>query len=127
MGIINKTKALAHEIVKNHPKLAKHPRSNDWPKIAKSWISTHNICEACGGIKRLNVHHIKPFHQYPELELDPNNLITLCMGEHECHIKIGHGGNFRTANESVVVDTQIVYRCFQTIQETINKARTNRV
>ena len=32
-----------------------------------------------GGLakKKLNVHHVKPFHLYPQLELDENNLITV--------------------------------------------------
>ena len=43
---------------------------------------------------------------HPELELDPNNLITLCMGENSCHLDIGHGGSFRAYNQDVLDDAE---------------------
>ncbi len=70
-------------------------RSGKWPTVEKHFLEAHPSCEACGSRKRLNVHHCKPFHLDPELELDPNNLITLCMDTKECHLKIGHGFYFR--------------------------------
>lgn len=70
-------------------------RSNKWPTVEKHFREAHPACAACGGIARLNIHHCVPFHLDPEKELDPNNLITLCMGEKECHLHIGHGGSFR--------------------------------
>ena len=42
-----------------------------------------------------------PFHLDPALELDPTNLITLCMDEKECHLHIGHGGSFKQYNPEV--------------------------
>jgi 5-methylcytosine-specific restriction enzyme A len=71
-------------------------RSGKWPTVEKHFREAHPTCAACGGTKNLNVHHIHPFHKFPELELDPNNLITMCMGEKECHLKIAHGSNFKT-------------------------------
>jgi len=50
------------------------------------------------------VHHIKPFHIEPELELEPDNLITLCMDEFDCHLLIGHGDSFQCYNPHVVED-----------------------
>ncbi len=70
-------------------------RSNKWPTVEKHFRAAHPTCAACGGNKRLNVHHCKPFHLDPSLELDPNNLITLCMNTKECHLHIGHGGSFK--------------------------------
>lgn len=70
-------------------------RSDKWPTVEKHFLETHPTCAACGGKDRLNVHHVKPFHLDPANELDPNNLITLCMGEKECHLHIGHGGSFK--------------------------------
>ena len=69
-------------------------RSSHWPKLEKEFLEQHPTCEICGSKTRLNVHHIKPFHLFPELELDPTNLITLCMSRKECHFKIAHGSNF---------------------------------
>ena len=80
-----------------HPTTAK--RSGKWPSVRKTHLEAHPTCELCGGTKKLNVHHIKPFHLHPELELDPSNLITLCeedRGGVNCHLFFGHLGNFRT-------------------------------
>lgn len=70
-------------------------RSPKWSTIEKHFLAQNPACAACGGKDRLNVHHCKPFHLNPELELDTSNLITLCMGEKECHFHLGHGGNFQ--------------------------------
>jgi 5-methylcytosine-specific restriction protein A len=70
-------------------------RSSRWPTLEKHFKAAHPTCAACGSKKRLNVHHCMPFHLDPSLELDPNNLITLCMGAKECHLRLGHGGSFK--------------------------------
>lgn len=74
-------------------------RSGGWPTVRKRHLAKHPACEVCGGKKKLEVHHIRPFHVHPELELDPKNLITLCeTGKHgvSCHLWFGHLGNFTT-------------------------------
>ena len=63
------------------------PRSSEWVSVRNEFVRLHPRCEACGSGYQLNVHHIKPFHLYPELELDEGNLITLCR---EHHFRIGH-------------------------------------
>ena len=75
-------------------------RSPKWPHVEKLHLKLEPVCAACGSSKKLNVHHKKPFHLFPELELDLNNLITLCMDK-ECHVKIGHGGNFKIGRAHV--------------------------
>jgi len=70
-------------------------RSTHWPTVEKHFLEEHPTCACCDETKRLNVHHCVPFHLDSSLELDVNNLITLCMGEKECHLKIGHGGSFK--------------------------------
>lgn len=43
-------------------------------------------CELCGkelDMRNSELHHIKPISLYPELKLDPENLMLLC---HECHV-----------------------------------------
>lgn len=62
-------------------------RSSKWRLIRDAYVAEHPVCEACGTEENLNVHHIKPFHEFPELELDWDNLITLCR---EHHFTIGH-------------------------------------
>ncbi|GCE16544.1 HNH endonuclease [Dictyobacter kobayashii] len=57
--------------------------------------------------KGLQVHHIKPFHLYPELELDPNNLITLCeIRGRTHHLLIGHLDDWESYNIRVRADTK---------------------
>jgi 5-methylcytosine-specific restriction protein A len=70
-------------------------RSDKWPTVERHFLQANPTCAACGGKNRLNVHHCMPFHLDPTKELDPTNLITLCMGEKECHLHIGHGGSFK--------------------------------
>lgn len=63
------------------------PRSSEWVKVRSDFVRKHPRCEACGSAYNLNVHHIEPFHQRPDLELVEDNLITLCR---EHHFRIGH-------------------------------------
>ncbi len=103
-------------------------RSPHWPTVEHKFRKTHPVCEACGGSVNLNVHHKKPFHLHPELELDPNNLITLCMdGDKDCHIKLGHGGNFKAYNPNVEEDVAKVKANFQLLEEVATKAKTARL
>jgi hypothetical protein len=83
-------------------------RSGHWPTVRKEHIEANPYCSACGGKDELNVHHIQPFHLDPELELDPKNLITLCMGELNCHLTLGHGSSFRAYNPDVVADAKTI-------------------
>lgn len=73
-------------------------RSNEWPKVRAAHLKIQPVCQVCGGTTKLNVHHVRPFHVHPELELDPNNLITLCNGSSgtiSCHIRFGHFDSFK--------------------------------
>ncbi len=63
------------------------PRSSEWVQVRSDFVRKHPRCEACGSAYNLNVHHIVPFHQRPDLELVEDNLITLCR---EHHFRIGH-------------------------------------
>jgi len=42
-----------------------------------------HTCQECGVIERLHAHHIKPKSKHPELALDLDNGITLCVDCHE--------------------------------------------
>ena len=79
-------------------------RSPQWPAVRDKHIATNPHCAACGGTEELQVHHEQPYHLHPELELDEHNLITLCMGPLECHLRIGHGDNFKAYNPNVVAN-----------------------
>jgi len=92
-------------------------RSSKWRKLEKDFLEKNSFCAVCGSKQTLNVHHIKPFHLYPELELDVNNLITLCMGKKECHLLIGHGADFKAYCNRVKKYAQEVQDNKKTLQE----------
>jgi len=80
-------------------------RSSKWPKVRKAHLKENPTCANCGKKKRIGmqVHHIFPFHLYPDLELEPGNLLTLC--NHPCcHFAQGHLSYWKSFNESVVND-----------------------
>lgn len=71
-------------------------RSPGWRKVRNDFVVANPACAACGHQRNLNVHHIHPFHLFPEIELEPANLITLgelCpTGNH--HLLFGHLGSW---------------------------------
>lgn len=82
-------------------------RSVEWPKVRAAHLVKEPTCNLCGGADKVEVHHIRPFHIHPELELDPMNLITLCEANKEgfdCHLAFGHLGSFKSWNISAVAD-----------------------
>lgn len=79
-------------------------RSSGWEAVRDARLAASPACVACGGVHLLQVHHIVPFSTAPDLELEPSNLITLCMGEFDCHLRLGHGGSFRHYNPRVIED-----------------------
>ncbi len=84
-------------------------RSPKWPGVRKEHLEKNPNCALCGGNKTIEVHHIRPFHLNPELELEPTNLITLCeSGDNGivCHRAFGHLGNYKNVNLDVVKDTK---------------------
>ena len=87
-----------------------HKRSSHWPTVRKHHIENNPTCALCDGKDKLEVHHIKPFHEHPELELEPTNLITLCESYSYgicCHRTVGHLGDYKKINPSVVEDAAI--------------------
>ena len=88
-------------------------RSSKWRKVRKKHITEFNYCESCGSDKKLEVHHIIPFNIAPDLELDPENLLTLCENKKygiNCHLFLGHNGNYRKFNINVKSDCDDTYR-----------------
>ena len=79
-------------------------RSPKWAHVQETFRKLHPKCAACGSQIKIQVHHKRPFHLFPKLELDPNNLISLCMDKNKCHLLIGHGNNFKSWNPDVVQD-----------------------
>ena len=81
-------------------------RSSGWEAVRDAHLASRPTCAACGGTKLLQVHHVVPFHLATDLELVPSNLVTLCMGDFDCHLRLGHGGSFRCYNPTIVEDAE---------------------
>ena len=76
-------------------------RSGEWRAVRRKFLLINPRCESCGGSKKLEVHHIIPFHERPDLELAYSNLMTLCRRKRygvSCHLFVGHRGNWRLIN-----------------------------
>ncbi len=85
-------------------------RSSEWPSVRRKHLEAFPYCAVCNGTKKLQVHHLRPFHLFPALELDPTNLATLCTRKKygiNCHLLVGHHGSFRKMNENCLKD--IIY------------------
>ena len=84
-------------------------RSGKWRSVRAAHLKKHPRCALCGGKKKLEAHHCLPFHLDPSLELDPNNLITLCEEKKDganCHLLCGHLGSFHSFNKDVREDAR---------------------
>ena len=81
-------------------------RSREWPRVRKQHLLEHPTCERCGGRKGLEIHHIKPFHLEPELELAPENLATLCE-RMKCHFIFGHLYDWKSYNSELEADLSL--------------------
>ena len=57
----------------------------------KQWIihQRSNKCFLCGSRKNIELHHIKPVVNYPELKYDVDNVVLLCCA---CHQAVETGG-----------------------------------
>jgi 5-methylcytosine-specific restriction enzyme A len=78
-------------------------RSGKWPAFERDVLKVHTSCAACGGCEQLQVHHILPFHLWPEGELDGRNVVVLC-NKHGCHFGFGHDYDWLAYNPNVVAD-----------------------
>lgn len=77
-------------------------RSPRWWNVREKHLRSEPWCRFCGGTLKLEVHHVKPFHLFPHLELDPTNLITLCEAKGlNCHLMRGHLGNWHQWNPNI--------------------------
>ena len=77
-------------------------RSNQWPAFRKKFLEGKS-CAICGGTKILELHHIRKFSDFPELELSENNVLPLCeSGKYGivCHQFAGHAGDYRLIVEN---------------------------
>ena len=103
MATTPKGEKFIHAQMKEHIS-KRYERSDVWDKLRLNHYKAHPTCAACGSKKFVQVHHIVPFQVEPSGELDPKNLITLCVDTNNCHLMIGHGGEVESYNPNVVAD-----------------------
>lgn len=81
------------------------PRSGKWEALKDEYLREHPACIVCGNATRsqLTAHHRIPFHVEPSLELDKNNLLTMCRDDYgyRCHLIFGHCGSYVLWNSKV--------------------------
>ena len=83
-------------------------RSPLWSKTKREFEKKNSkMCSVCGGEKEVQLHHIKPFHLHPELELEHTNLIWLCEAPNRnCHLNMGHLNSFHSYNVDIKKDAE---------------------
>lgn len=97
-------------------------RSPQWTQVRRNFIKLHPACAVCGtkgGLLKPNeLHHCQPFHIKPDLELSPENLITLCRDH---HFEWGHYFSWKSWNENVREDAK------QWLERVKNRPVDNRI
>lgn len=93
-------------VVDNRVNILSAPRSGKWARIREEHLKIQNCCQICGGTDLLQVHHVEPFANNPENELNPKNLVTLCEGKFRCHFIFGHLFSWRTYNPEILRDIE---------------------
>jgi 5-methylcytosine-specific restriction protein A len=84
---------------------AAKPRHRLWRGVRQRHLTLFPECAATGSRELLEVHHVLPYHEHPELELDPGNLITLTnRPATPMHFLLGHLGNWSSWNPNVRED-----------------------
>ena len=102
-------------------------RSSKWSSLQKDFLEKNPECEICGTRKNLQVHHKKPFHLYPELELEESNLVTLCMDKRECHLRIAHGSSWRSYSPKLVEFIKILKGDLSLFKKIAEESKNTRV
>jgi 5-methylcytosine-specific restriction endonuclease McrA len=91
-------------------------RSTQWAKVRAAYLRAYPRCAACDRSELVEVHHIVPFHIAPELELQQSNLIALCENKKNginCHLYLGHLGNYKSYNTTVRLDAEATLNKFK--------------
>jgi hypothetical protein len=99
---------LVSDFVKGKPAFT---RSSKWRELRNEFLVKHPFCALCGSKDKLEVHHLTPVHINPSAELDADNLITLCEVKKwgvNCHLFLGHCGNYRDYNPTLKSHIQML-------------------
>jgi len=77
-------------------------RNPKWRNLRNQFIKVHPKCEVCGKKGKI-VHHILPVHKFPALELEEENLISVCR---ECHFSFCHFFSWWSYNKDIKNDIE---------------------
>lgn len=98
-------------------------RSKSWGKVRREHLKKSSRCVVCSKRKKLEVHHIIPFYLAPHLELESSNLLTLCRGTFNCHLLVGHLGDYRAINPKCGNDVWLMSKRLEKGREMAARAR----
>lgn len=101
VGLFARLFAKRRQLVAVSREKDKTRRSASFDALAQSVIALRARCCACAGSAQLQTHHVVVGSA---LEFERSNILVLCMGANECHLRIGHGGDWRRRNPTVVFD-----------------------
>ena len=75
-------------------------RDKRWAKESRQFLADNPHCVVCGTTDYCVVHHVKPFHLFPELEMDWRYWRTVCeTPSHNDHFAVGHLFNWSRYNQ----------------------------
>ena len=105
INMLTTLKKIVYSLVREH--ITKPgERSTKWKTVRKHHLEANPCCAVCKSTTFLQVHHIKSFKLDPNLELDLENLITLCMSLNKCHLELGHGDDFHAINPFLLMEVE---------------------
>lgn len=93
-------------------------RSPGWSAVRDAFLAGKR-CAVCGRYDNLVAHHVKPYHLFPEHELDVANLMPLCEsgpGSLNCHCVVGHCGDWKAYNPNAIEDAATLARILKNIK-----------
>ena len=80
-------------------------RSPRWREVRDQHVANCPRCVVCGTTDATEVHHVFPYQFYPERELEPNNLRTVCRDH---HYLVGHCLNWKAWNPAFDSDARYI-------------------
>jgi hypothetical protein len=78
----------------------RRPRAAGWPPLLHRLLVANPLCRGCGHNSETG-HHIKPYHEFPQFELVPENVVCVCVA---CHFVICHCNNWTYYVPTVLAD-----------------------
>lgn len=101
--------------------VAARGRSGKWPRVRRAHLARQPGCAVCESTDDCDAHHVYPYHLFPDMELDPANLITLCRAH---HLFFGHLGEWAAFNPLVREHAGIARFCLRAREVVMEAGRS---